>query len=495
MRRSLSPSLLSTLSDFVAVSLGLHFPEERWADLERGVASAALELDHPDAEKFARWLLSAPLTRSHIEVLASHLTIGETYFFREKETLQVFEQQIVPELLRSRHDGERRLRIWSAGCCTGEEPYSIAMLLDGLIPDAGAWNVTILATDINPQFLRKAAEGVYGEWSFRGTPAWVRERYFSKRKDGRFELHPRIRSRVSFSYLNLAADVYPSLLNNTNAMDVIFCRNVLMYFSAERTREVTRNFYRSLVAGGWLIVSATEISNTLFSSFSAVQLPGVSLYRRLADGEPKLVVIGRPAPVCAEPDAFPYQAPSLPLKPVIAEPLLFAPQSGAEHQSGVAVASAIGEGAVPKQEEGHALLANARRCANEGRLADAIEWCERAIFADKMNPAHHYLLATVRQEQGKSEAAAQSLMRTLYLDPDFVLAHFGLANMELSLGRRREARRHFANALATLRTLAHHEILPESEGLTAGRLVEIITSVLASLPRAGDAPNVRSMPA
>lgn len=479
MRRSLSPSLLSTLSDFVAACLGLHFPEERWADLERGVASAARELDHPDAEKFARWLLSAPLTRSHIEVLASHLTIGETYFFREKETLQVFEQQIVPELLRSRHDGERRLRIWSAGCCTGEEPYSIAMLLDGLIPDADAWNVTILATDINPQFLRKAAEGVYGEWSFRGTPAWVRERYFSKRKDGRFELHPRIRSRVSFSYLNLAADVYPSLLNNTNAMDVIFCRNVLMYFSAERTREVTRNFYRSLVAGGWLIVSATEISSTLFSSFSAVQLPGVSLYRRLADGEPKTVVIGRPAPVCAEPDAFSDQAPSPPLEPVIAEPLPFAPPSGA----------------APKQEDEHALLANARRCANEGRLADAIEWCERAIAADKMNPAHHYLLATVRQEQGQTEAAAQSLMRTLYLDPDFVLAHFGLANMELSLGRRREARRHFANALATLRTLAHHEILPESEGLTAGRLVEIITSVLASLPRAGDAPNVRSMPA
>ncbi|MHB0970456.1 MAG: CheR family methyltransferase [Thermoanaerobaculia bacterium] len=271
----------------MAASLGLHFPEERWADLERGVVSAAHELGHPDAETCARWLLSTTLTRSHTEVLASHLTIGETYFFREKETLEVFEQQIVPELLRSRHDGERRLRIWSAGCCTGEEPYSIAMLLDGLIPDASAWNVTILATDINPQFLRKAAGGVYGEWSFRGTPAWMRERYFKQRKDGRFELDAKIRSRVRFFHLNLAGDVYPSLLNNTNAMDVIFCRNVLMYFTAERAKEVSGNLYRSLVEGGWLAVSPTETSNILFSSFSAVQFPGVVLYRKIAGAAPK----------------------------------------------------------------------------------------------------------------------------------------------------------------------------------------------------------------
>ncbi|MHB9122085.1 MAG: hypothetical protein ACYC7A_11385, partial [Thermoanaerobaculia bacterium] len=192
---------------------------------------------------------------------------------------------------------------------------------------------------------------------------------------------------------------------------------------------------------------------------------------------PKPVVIEPPAPICVEPDAFPWQTSSPPLEPGIAEPLPFAPQSDA----------------APDQDGGHALSATARRYANEGRLADAIEWGERAIAADKMNPAHHYLLATVRQEQGQTEAAAQSLMRALYLDPNFVLAHFGLANVELARGRRREARRHFANALATLRAHAHDEVLPESDGLTAGRLVEIITSVLASLPRADDDSNVRSM--
>ncbi len=485
MGHSLSHPLLSGLSGFVATGLGLHFPEERWTDLERGVAAAAREFGFPDAESCARWLLSASLTRNHIEVLASHLTVGETYFFREKESLQVLEQQIVPELLRSRLDGERHLRIWSAGCCTGEEPYSIAMLLDRLMTDAKAWNLTILATDINPQFLRKAAEGVYGEWSFRGTPAWIRERYFKERQDGRFELHSHIRSRVTFSYLNLADDVYPSLVNNTNAMDVIFCRNVLMYFTAERTREVVRNLYRSLVDGGWLIVSPTETSNALFSSFSAVQVPGAVLYRKSTRAEP--------ADVVPEPANVRRVTPSVSEGPGGAEdlPPYLQPRSLADarddKQRGVPVASPVIEQRELEQEDGHRHAENARRCANEGKLAEAMEWCERAIAADKLNPAHRYLLATIQQEEGQTEAAVQSLTRALYLDPAFVLAHFGLANIELTLGRQREARRHFANALAALQTHAREEILPESEGLTAGRLSEIITSVLASQPRAGAA--------
>src|SRR5690606_353563 len=125
-----------------------------------------------------------------IEILARHLTIGETYFFRDQRHLEVLEEYVFPKLLRSCLADQRPLRIWSAGCCTGEEPYSIAMLLDRIIPQGGQWNATILASDINRSFLQKAAEGVYGEWSFRDTPAWARKQYFKRRKDGRFELLP-----------------------------------------------------------------------------------------------------------------------------------------------------------------------------------------------------------------------------------------------------------------------------------------------------------------
>ncbi len=481
IRCALPDLLLSGLSDFVAARIGLHFPQERWRDLERGLIAATPELGQADAESCARWLLSASLTQSHIEILASHLTVGETYFFREKRSLEILETHIVPELLRSRSDGERHLRIWSAGCCTGEEPYSIAMLLERLIPDHKTWNITILATDINPQFLRKAAEGVYGEWSFRETPEWIRARYFKRRKDGRFELSAHIRRKVTFSYLNLADDVYPSLLNNTNAMDVIFCRNVLMYFTAAWAKKVAKNLHRSLLEGGWLIVNAAETSATLFPLFTPVNFPGALLYRKAKDDAPRHAIGYQP--LALQPGLFPPEPVSLEtLQALVAAEM---PPKPPVQTMMMASSDALTQ----QQNDCEAQSLNARNCANQGRLREAIEWCEQAIAADKMNPARHYLLAAIQQEQGQgqADAAAQSLNRALYLDSGFVLAHFALGNLRLSQGKRRQAERHFMNALAALRTHPHDEVLPEAEGLTAGRLVEIVGSALASLPHAAAA--------
>src|SRR3972149_4663144 len=291
---ALPDALLSRLSDFLESQMGLHFPRERWRDLERGIADASRESGYAEAEAYIHWLLSAPLTRTQIEGLASHLAVGGTFFFREQRSLEILEQQILPELLRARAQTERHLRIWSAGCCTGEEPYSIAMLLDRLNPPFGKWNLTILATDINPHFLRKAARGVYGAWSFRDTPGWIKERYFTKRQDGRFEIQPRIRRVGGFCSLNIAHGASPSLVNGTNAMDVIFCRNVLMYFAQERAKKVVDKLHRSLVDGGWLITSPSETSTVLFSAFTAVEFPGAFLYRKVAAAGPQTTAVKHP---------------------------------------------------------------------------------------------------------------------------------------------------------------------------------------------------------
>ena len=476
MRVSTRDMLLSSLSDFLAAQMGLQFPRERWSDLERGIAAAAAEFGIVDLDSCIRSLMATPLTQNQVEILASHLTVGETYFFREKRSFEVLEEHILPELLRTRGAAESPLRIWSAGCCTGEEPYSIAMLLDRLIPDAAARNVTILATDINPRFVRKAAEGVYGAWSFRETPDWIRERYFKRRKDGRFEIKPQIRKRVTFSYLNLAGDVYPSLWNNTNAMDVIFCRNVLMYFGAEQAAQAVAKLRRSLVDGGWLITSPAETSGRLFSAFTTVEFPGVFFYRRTAGGAPRTVVAGNRvpefnvAPKSLHPEgltAFPESV--LPEDPQPEPVRVHETESVAIHEQ--------------KPDESEAPRRKARACADQGKLGEAIEWCEKAIAADRLDPASYYLLATIQQEQGQGDAAVQSLKRALYLDPEFVLAHFGLGNLCLSQGRHRDAQRHFGNALALLQDRPHAEILPESDGLTAGRLLEIIMFVRSSLLR------------
>lgn len=488
---ALPDALLSQLSDFLEVHMGLHFPRQRWHDLERGVAAASRDAGYANAETFVRWLLGAPLTRTRIEGLASHLTIGETYFFREKASLDILEQRILPELLQARAQGDRRLRIWSAGCCSGEEPYSIAMLLDRLIPDPAKWNVTILATDINPQFLRKAAQGIYSAWSFRETPGWLKELYFTRRADGRFEIQPRIRQMVSFSYLNLAEDSYPSLVNGTNAMDIILCRNVLIYFAQERAQQVVSKLHRSLVDRGWVITSPAETSATLFSEFATVQFPGAFLYRRMAHAGRRPAA----APEYSEPwqdrDArlaqtsthAPAHTMAPPEVPGAAQTDFTTQSAHAAFRSAPTAADAVDASLHAGDDQRAMLRRQARACADQGRLAEAVEWCAKAIAADKMNPAHYYLLATIEQERGQGDAAESALRRALYLEPNFILAHFALGNLCLAAGRRPQARRHFANALTLLRACPADALLPEADGLSTGRLVEIISAVQASLPR------------
>lgn len=469
---TLPESHMARLSELLATHLGLHFPRARWADLNRGLAAASSRLGMPDTESFIHRLLATPPTQREIEALAAGMTVGETYFFRERRSLDALEQHILPELLRARAAKERRLRLWSAGCCTGEEPYSIAMLLDRLIARDDPWNITLLATDINPVFLRKAAEGGYGEWSFRDTPEWIKDRYFRPQKDGRFKLDERIRKRVAFASLNLAGDDYPSLTTGTNAMDVIFCRNVLMYFSAERARRVVDNLYRALVDGGWLIVSPAETSSALFSDFTTVEFDGAILYRKEASAAAPRFVSHVSAPV-----ADLAQESRHPVGGSVPAAETFQPvQAASLHADS-------GDGSVPTPEEPNQLSRAARDCANRGQLGEAAEWCRQAIAADKSNPANQYLLAVIQQEQGQGDDAVQSLRRALYLDPGFVLAHYALGNLRQSQGRHREAQRHFDNARASLRIHPPDEILPESDGLTAGRLAEMIESMHSSRPK------------
>ena len=245
-QRATPEVLLSDLSECLAGKMGLRFSRERWAELERGIGGAASEFGIADVSTCIRWLLSEPLQKRQVEILASHLTVGETYFFREKRSFEVLQEHVLPMLLRARSQSDAPIRIWSAGCSTGEEPYSIAMVIDRLIPDAANRNISIFATDINPRFIQRAEEGRFSQWSFRGMPPGFQERYFERRKDGRFEIDPQVRRMVRFSYLNLAQDVYPSLANNTQPMDIIFCRNVLIYFGAEQAKQLVGNLKRCL---------------------------------------------------------------------------------------------------------------------------------------------------------------------------------------------------------------------------------------------------------
>ena len=492
--------LLSDLGDFLAGKIGIHFAKERWHDLERGIDATARELGYKDAQSCARWFLSTSSTKAELEVLVSHFTVGETYFFREPKSFEAIETCIIPDLIRARRGKDQTLRIWSAGCATGEEPYSVAILLHKLIPDLDDWNINILATDINPRFLEKAAQGVYTEWSFRSMPTWVRERYFKVTKKDHYQILPQIRRMVKFSYLNFTEDAYPALMNGTNAMDLILCRNVLMYFRQSTAQRVIENLHRCLVEGGWLIVSPVETSHILFSSFAAFSLCGVTLYskserlaRDVADFDHgfKPVILKadteafKPSTDGPEPAITPLDA-IIPLPTeTVEQPVRMSPEpdwyndtlalykGGHYAEAANRVAGKLSD--IPDDTQAMELLA--RTLANQGRLVEAADWCEKAIGRDRLNAGCHFLCAMIEQERGQLSQATESLRRVLYLDPEFVLAHFALGNLARMEGKRKGSEKHFANTLSLLKALRPETVLPHSEGMTAGRLTEIIHSI------------------
>jgi chemotaxis protein methyltransferase CheR len=457
-RSALPEESWARLVDLIAEHAGLHFPPSRHGDLIRGLEAAARETDFQEPARYAQWLLSAP-TPDRLRTLVCHLTIGETYFFRESATLEALSQHVLPELIAKRREsGRRYLRLWSAACSSGEEAYSLAILLDQLLPDIDDWQITLLATDINPRALAKAAAGVYGEWSFRALPAALRMRYFTSADSGRLAIRPEIAARVTFAQQNLAAERPPGDMLDTRAMDLILCRNVLLYFTPEHARKLARRLHESLAEDGWLAVSPSECSQTLFSRFAVANFPDAILYQKRPHAERERPAINT-ASTALEVEEDP------PFPPV--------------HSSQPAQAPQPAEPLTPQNI--HASFAVlARTSANAGRLFEALTWSEHWIASNKVDPSAHYLHATVLQELGDRESARRALQRCLFLRPDFALAHFALGNLERGDSRYAEATRHFDNAQRLLSARPTDELIPESEGLTVQHLTSIITTLLAA---------------
>jgi chemotaxis protein methyltransferase CheR len=471
---------LSALSSFISSHMGLHFPLERWGDLARGLCSAAREFGIEDTETCIQWLMSSPLSERQIETLASYLTVGETYFFRDKPGLEAFEQRILPELIESRRMNSRHLKIWSAGCATGEEAYTLAILLNTVIQDPGGWNIDIIGTDINSVFLQTASQGDYGKWSFRGVPDRVKKRYFTAESGGKLKIDQHIKEMVSFQYLNLAEDSFPAFMNNIHGMDVIFCRNVLLYFNEEQALRVINGLYRSLADGGWLVVAPCDLLHLKSLEIFPVDSENPALFRK---GFPSQPVCPLPAtsttPLKPETRRSPRPETQNPKEPT----------AGGEHgealvqyQAGQYDAAAdtlmealsVGSDTEPAERKTKMMILLARVRANQGNFTEALVWCERMIAADQLNPAGYYLRSCILLEEGRTEEAAGAIRQALFLEPDFILGHFVLGNVAVARRDQRKAEQCFRHALHLLHLCPEDQVISESEGVTAGRLTKII---------------------
>lgn len=522
-RVGLPDPLLSGLSAFVRSRFGLYYPREKWKDLERQVRNAAPDLGFENVQSCAEWLLQTHPSRAQMDTLVGYLTIGETFFFRDKALFQTLADQILPDQFRSGQDRARRLRIWSAGCCTGEEPYSLAMLLDQMSGRWKGWSIEILATDINPRFLERARKGVYTRWSLRDTPQALIDPYFKQVDANRFEIISRIKDMVQFLPFNLAAPGAGGGPASQKPFEMIFCRNVLLYLSPEVIDRVVARLAGALVDEGWLIVSPTETAFVHSPDLTGVHFPGTILHRksheRKKNASPRTalpLLIPKKPKTPDPPSPFPLPLPFAlsdagpRASPQGQGPILLQEYSerhsppeesfptpdtakNEEYQRAVSLcekgqneeASKILEGLLADGLQGKEAslgadvrLVLARCLANLGRLSEARKWCEQAVDYARMRPESHYLLATIYRESGMEQESLQALKRVIYLDPRFVMAYVALADLARLKGNGGESARHLATALALLREMDPKETVPHSEGLNARGLLEILETMV-----------------
>jgi chemotaxis protein methyltransferase CheR len=425
------------LKDYVLSHTGLSYYIDKHEDLAARIARRMDFLHAADCLRYLEILQSGLAGTREMECLVGELTIGETYFFRQVEHFEMLRSAIVPQLLE-RNAASRRIRIWSAGCATGEEPYSIAILLEREF--AGrleGWDVSILATDINTDFLARAREARYSEWAFRATPRDIREQCF-ERRGATWKLGPEYQKRVTFEQLNLV-DPMPAL---AEMFDLIVCRNVMIYFGSDLIHRTVDRFWQALQPGGWLIVGHAEFDLTAFAKFERVPAGDASAYRKLDSA---------PATPPREPwlpshDFVDFEPPSR-LQPPVAAPLDVTPAPPA------------------------ATLQKVRELADRGLWQAAAELGRQLTESNPLSAAAHFTLGLILESVASPAEAEPALRRAIYLDRDFALAHYHLATCLQRGGKREQARKCFQNVVQLLAHRPAGERVEHGDGMTVASLI------------------------
>ncbi|TAL23054.1 MAG: hypothetical protein EPN99_05005 [Frankiales bacterium] len=359
--------------------------------------------------------------------LLDEVTIQETHFFRNPPQMRALRVHVLPELIRHADANGRRLRIWSAGCSTGEEPYTIAMMLRELLPSTAGWDVKVIATDISENALRAARAATYGSRAVQLATAAEVARFFVAQSGGRWTVRPEVRELVELRHHNLVRDAPPEPV-----LDLVLCRNVTIYFSRETTRELMGRLHRSLRDGGYLLLGHSETLWQVSEDFRLVALgsgdSAAFVYRRLDEpaAERRAIL----------PDRRTLQ--ELPLPP----------------ERRVAARRARSRVELPRQERVETAeaipLSSVRDALAAGRYADAARLARLAADADPLRSEVHYLLGRALVDSGDDAEALPALRRAVYLDPEAGLAHFLLAGALARCGDRAAAAREYRAAAQTL---------------------------------------------
>jgi chemotaxis protein methyltransferase CheR len=256
---------------------GIYQPEEKLYLLASRCARRMRVVKANTPSEYLAQLTTHANREAELRLLLNEITIGETYMFRSPPQLEALRTVILPGLIKSKNAmGFKRLRLWSAGCSTGEEPYTLAMfLLEESANLLAGWSFDILATDLNDNSLAVAKAGIYGEYSLRSTSELLRRKYFKPYDDKRLQISDQLKSMIRFDRVNLNDDNKMIFLKG---LDLIFCCNVLIYFDLNSKRRVMQHFYSNLLSGGYLFLGQAESLHQVDDRFRLVHFPGAIGY-------------------------------------------------------------------------------------------------------------------------------------------------------------------------------------------------------------------------
>jgi chemotaxis protein methyltransferase CheR len=393
--------------------------------------------NHFNIDGYLNEMQSKPASSAEYKELINILTIGESYFFRDHEQMSFLRDFWLPQLIKQRREaGSKSLRIWSAGCSEGQELYSIAIMLRELIDDIDDWSLYLIGSDINLDSISKATKGCYSRWSIRDMEEAMVKKNFQV-SAGKYQLHNSIRDMASFFCNNLVSTDYPSILNGTVSLDLIICRNVLLYFNGERTRKIISRLESCLTPDGIIVLAHTDAhQHEIPLSLARETKNGVLYYRQ------KSAEIAPPPAIKKETiEAKKTVVPILKENPKPKENIaLAAPDNKAslDHIHNLYMKSDWGNILLYAQQHtgetensAPALLYKALAFIHKGALDDGMAACQDALKVDELNPKIYLTQALILQERNNLEEAERALHQSIFLQHDFLDARYFLGLLYL----------------------------------------------------------------
>lgn len=487
----MNEKLLNNFRQLISDQTGLFIRHQDNEKLRKAIAQRLKILKKSTPEEYYRLLAynTNHDYESEWKQLTILLTTAETFFFLDKGQFDLLRHKILPELIDQRKFA-KKLRIWSAGCSSGEEPYSLAILVQELIPALRDWDIVILGTDINKDAIEKAKRGTYGDWSFRMVDPQMKNRYFESKR-GYWAINDRIRKMVTFQVGNLLKDIPPPELHD---MDLILCRNVFIYFDRTAIGVVIRKFAQVLKNGGYLITGHSELYDQTLEKLKTRFFPESIVYQRddryVPPKAQQLPQIKPPLPLSTikPKPTKPTPITTKPIKPLSA-PAIIPPVEKNENNL-ISEAKNLFkrkdyETTIKKLDtyikdnppniDVYYLMAEAY--ANLARYEEAVECCGQALKIDTYAAKPYYLLAHIAEEQGNIDEAKDFFKKIMYVDPDFIPAYLDLASIYESEGNITRAKKMRETAVDLLKKTEKNVII-EPYAITAIELLQRIQNMI-----------------